>query len=156
MCHKEKFNTAYFSGSNVFNLNMETDMPGRLVHREHRQREDLCAETSLKPLGNEYGIPPRYFLNLKKSLFDPEVFAMLEAGLPQTAQAMAKAHAGSHLSASLNYLVYLIKMGEGVIKAADQISTFINQENTPNQEHQDLQAQEIQEGEPEEATLKQA
>ena len=78
---------------------------------------------------------------------------MLEAGLPQTAQAMAKAPTRSHLSASLNYLVYLIKMGEGFLKAADQISTFINQENTPNQEHQDLQAQEIQEGESEEATL---
>ena len=47
-------------------------------------------------------------------------------------------------------------MGEGFLKAADQISTLINQENTPNQEHQDLQEQEIQEGKPEEATLDQA
>ena len=135
MCYKERFNEAYFSGSNVFNLNMETDMPGSRAHREYRQREDMCSETSSNPLGAELGTPPACFLSLEKSLYKPEVFAMLKAGLPQAAQDAADTPAGNHLSSSINYLLYLIKMGEGFLKAADQVSNFINKE-------QDLQLQE--------------
>ena len=60
---------------------------------------------------------------------------MLKAGLPQAAQDAADTPAGNHLSSSINYLLYLIKMGEGFLKAADQVSNFINKE-------QDLQLQE--------------
>ena len=54
---------------------------------------------------------------------------MLEAGLPQAAQAVATAAAGAHLSANLSYLLYLIKMGDGFLnEAAVQVASFINQE----------------------------
>ena len=73
--------------------------------------------------------PPTCFLNLKKALYKPEVFAMLEAGLPQAAQSVANAPAGVHLSANLSYLLYLIKMGDGFLnEAAAQVSSFVNQE----------------------------
>ena len=42
---------------------------------------------------------------------------------------MATAAAGAHLSANLSYLLYLIKMGEGILnEAAAQVASFINQE----------------------------
>ena len=64
-----------------------------------------------------------------KALYKPEVFAMLDAGLPKAAQAMASAPTGTHLSANLSYLLYLIKMGDGFLnEAADQIASFVNQE----------------------------
>ena len=130
---------AYFSRSNILNINMRADMPGSEAHREYRQRKDLCthtgevvckcAKTALDFLGSEWGAPPTCFLNLKKALYKPEVFAMLEAGLPQAAQAVATAAAGAHLSANLNYLLYLIKMGDGFLnEAAAQVSSFVNQE----------------------------
>ena len=73
--------------------------------------------------------PPTCLLNLKKALYKPEVFAMLDAGLPQAAQAVASAPAGAHLSTNLSYLLYLIKMADGFLnKAAAQISSFVNQE----------------------------
>ena len=75
------------------------------------------------------GSPPTCFLNLKKALYKPEVFATIEAGLPHAAQAVATAAAGAHLSANLSYLLYLIKMGDGFLnEAAAQVSSFINQE----------------------------
>merc|ERR1711867_360564 len=129
----------YFSGSNVLTLNMRADMPGSEDQREYRQYEDLCthtgevdckcAETALDFLGSEWGPPPTCFLNLKRALYKPEVFAMLEAGLPQAAQAVATAAAGAHLSANLSYLLYLIKMGDSFLnEAAAQVASFINQE----------------------------
>ena len=124
---------AYFSRSNILNINMRADMPGSEAHREYRQRKDLCthtgevvckcAKTALDFLGSEWGAPPTCFLNLKKALYKPKVFNMLEAGLPQAAQAVASVAAGVHLSANLSYLLYLIKMGEGFLKAADQVLT---------------------------------
>ena len=78
---------------------MKADMPGKDTHMEYRMSEDLCepenetickcAETSLIFLGSEWGPPPTCLLNLKKAVYKPEVFAMLEAGLPQAAQAVA-------------------------------------------------------------------
>merc|ERR1711867_151127 len=59
----------------------------------------------------------------------PEVFATIEAGLPQAAQAVATAAAGAHLSTNLSYLLYLIKMGDGFLnEAVAQVSSFINRE----------------------------
>ena len=45
LCYKEKFNVAYFSGSNVLNINMRADMPGSEAHREYRQHEDICTHS---------------------------------------------------------------------------------------------------------------
>ena len=129
-------------------------MPRSEDLREYRQREDLCAETSVNPLRNEWGTPPACFLNLEKSLYKPEVFAMLEDGLPQAAQATADAPAGTHLSASINYLLYLIKMGEGFLKAADQVSNFINQEEVSCAKEQYLQTQKKQQEAQDEENLK--
>ena len=71
------------------------------------------------------GTPPTCLLNLKKAIYKPKVFAMLEAGLPQAAQAVASAPAGAHLSASLSYLLYLIKMGDGFLNLRRNFNSFI-------------------------------
>ena len=123
MCYKEKFNLAFTLGSNTLNLNMRADMPGSVVSREYRMSEDQCtnnaaanckcAEGSLDFLGLEWGPPPTCLLNLTKAVYRPEVYALLDAVLPQAAQAVDSAPAGAPLSANLSYLFYLIKMGDG-------------------------------------------
>ena len=101
--YKEKFRQASAIGSNVLSLNMRADMPGKEGHVKHMisVTEDLvepeqdhvpecrCSDTSLNFLGSEWGPPPTCLLNQKKAVYKPEVFAMLEAGLPQAAQAVA-------------------------------------------------------------------
>ena len=139
LCYKEKFNLAHVAGGHVLTLNMRSDMPGSEANREFRMQEDLCtnsgttpckcAENALDFLGSEWGPPPTCLLNIKKAIFRPEMFAMLDAGLPEAAQAVASAPAGAHLSANLSYLLYLIKMGDGFLnEAAAQITSFINQD----------------------------
>merc|ERR1712101_65690 len=69
--------------------------------REYRMNEDLsnhtgdlscsCAVGNLNFLRSEWGPPPACYLNLKKILFKPDVFAELEAGLPKAAQDVANA-----------------------------------------------------------------
>ena len=114
-------------------------MPDSDFRRECRLNEDLsnhtgdlnckCAEGNLNFLGSEWGPPPSCYLNLKKILFKPEVFAELEAGLPKAAQDVANAPPGAHLSANLSYLLYLIRRGDGLLnEAAAQIRSFIGQE----------------------------
>ena len=139
LCYKDRFNAAYFAGTNNLTINMRTDMPDSDNRREYRMNEDLsnhtgdlscnCAVGNLNFLGSEWGPPPACYLNLKKILFKPEVFAELEAGLPKAAQDVANAPPGAHLSANLSYLLYLIRRGDGLLnEAAAQIRSFINQD----------------------------
>ena len=133
------FALCYNLGSNILSLNMRADMPGSVANREYRMSEDQCtntaaanckcAEGSLDFLSSEWGPPPTCLLNLTKAVYRPEVFALLDAGLPQAAQAVVSAPAGAPLSANISYLYYLIKMGDGYInETAAEISSFINQE----------------------------
>ena len=139
LCFKDRFNAAFFAGTNNLTINMRSDMPGSEASREYRQKEDLCthtgdlnckcAEGNLNFLGSEWGPPPSCYLNLKQVLFKPEVFAELEAGLPKAAQDVASAPAGAHLSANLSYLLFLIRRGDGLLnEAAAQVRSFINQD----------------------------
>ena len=118
LCYKEKFNLAFALGSNTLTLNMRADMPGSAASREYRSSEDQCtnsattickcAEGSLDFLGSEWGPPPTCLLNLTKAVYRPEVYALLNAGLPQAAKAVDSASAGAPLSANPSYLYYLI------------------------------------------------
>ena len=112
LCYKEKFHLAYAAGSNVLNISMRTNMLGSDTQKEHLMSEDLCtntgkvdckcAEGALDFLGNEWGPPPTCLLNLKKAIFQPEVFSVLCTGLPEAAQAVTSAPAGAFLSANLS------------------------------------------------------
>ena len=83
---------------------MKTDMLGSDIQKEMLMSEDLCStgridcrctEGALDFLGAEWGPPPTCLLNIKKALFQPEVFAMLNSGLPDAAQAVTSAPAGA-------------------------------------------------------------
>ena len=94
LCRKEKFRLAYSAGSQVFSISMKTDMLGSDIQKEMLMSEDLCstgridcrcAEGALDFLGAEWGPPPTCLLNIKKAIFQPEVFAMLNHCLPEAA-----------------------------------------------------------------------
>ena len=138
LCFKDRFNAAFFAGTNNLTINMRSDMPGSEASREYRQKEDLCthtgdlnckcAEGNLNFLGSEWGPPPSCYLNLKQVLFKPEVFAELDAGLPKAAQDVASAPARAPLSANLSYLLFL-RRGDGLLnESAAQVRSFINQD----------------------------
>ena len=118
-------------------------MPGNVRHMKNMisVTEDLvepeqdhvpkcrCSDTSLNFPRSEWGPAPTCLLNISQAIYKPEMYAMLQAGLPQAAQAVASAPTGAPLSANISYLFYLIKMGEGFLnEAAAQITSFVNQE----------------------------
>ena len=118
---------------------MKTDMLGSDIQKEMLMSEDLCssggkvdcrcAEGALDFLGKEWGPPPTCLLNIKKAIYRPEVFAMLNECLPIAAKAVTSAPAGAPLSSNMSYLFDLIKRGEGYLQEATiQIGSFINQE----------------------------
>ena len=61
--------------------------------------ECKCSDNALNFLGSEWGPAPTCMLNLSQAIYKPEVFKMLQARLPQAAQAVASAPAGAPLSA---------------------------------------------------------
>ena len=122
LCYKEKFRQATTIGSNVLTLNMRADMPGKAGHvrsmisvtEDPEQEQDQvpkckCSDNALNFLGSELVPAPTCMLNISQAIYKPEVFRMLQEGLPQAAQAVASAPAGAPLSANLSYLFYLIK-----------------------------------------------
>ena len=135
LCYKEKFRQATNVGSNVLTLDMRADMPGKSGHVKSMiaVTEDLdqeqdhvpeckCADTALNFFGSKWGPAPTCMLNLTQAIYKPEVYRMLQEGLPKAAEAVASAPAGAPLSANLSYLFYLIKRGEGFLdEAAVQI-----------------------------------
>ena len=88
-----------------------------------------CAEGCLDFLGSEWGPPPSCLLNLRHTLFKPEVYKMLATCLPKASASVATSPAGAHLSAEISYLLYLIRQGKGFMDEAEaQILSFIGQE----------------------------
>ena len=55
--------------------------------------ECRCSDTSLNFLGSEWGPTPTCLLNISQAIYKPEMYAMLQAGLPQAAQAVTSAPA---------------------------------------------------------------
>ena len=63
-----------------------------------------CSDTSLNFLRSEWGPAPTCLLNISQAIYKPEMYAMLQASLPQAAQAVASAPAGAPLSTNISYL----------------------------------------------------
>ena len=127
------------TGSENINLNLRGDLPGSENLKRYRISTELevhsdkfdcnCAMGCLDFLGKEWGPPPNCLLNIRHTLFKPEVYKMLASCLPKATASVATSPAGAHLSAEISYLLYLIRQGKGFMdEATEQILSFIGQE----------------------------